>query len=285
MKRFFIAVSFVALLTTAYDSFAQDAPQTLEFPTGTMTLSAPENAERAPTLSPVLFPHSLHFSFACKDCHHTWDGESPVTGCAASGCHENLWAPEPGTVPLDARRVKSLAGAYHEVCRDCHRKEVADQKAAGIDDPATGPIACKGCHPVPHAEPEYPDGSMTVPLGEMVIEPPEGVEAKRGAVNFPHGLHFQFACQSCHHDWDGESDIETCTSCHDETEPTGSRNIKNPDNVMYFLAAYHNVCVDCHRETANQQKELEKKIEAGEIPEKMAGHIKAGPVNCTGCHS
>ncbi len=284
MKRFFIAVSCVAVLTTAHGIFAQDAPQTLDFPTGTITLSAPENAERAPTLSPVLFPHSLHFSYACKDCHHDWDGQSPVKGCNAQGCHENLWAPKPGTVPLDGRRVKSLAGAFHEVCRDCHRQEVETQKMAGMEEPVSGPIECKGCHPFPHSEPEYADGSMTVPLGSMVIEPPEGVEAKRGSVNFPHGLHFQFSCQACHHEWDGESDIESCTSCHDETEPSGTRDIKNPDNVMYYLAAYHNVCVSCHRDLAAQAKAQEKANAENKGMNKVVP-VKSGPTECNGCHS
>lgn len=285
MKRIFIAVACLALVITAFDSFAQDSPETLVFPTGTMTLSAPEDAERAPRLSPVLFPHSLHFSYSCKDCHHDWDGVEPVKGCATSGCHENLWAPKPGTVALDGRRVKSLAGAYHQVCRDCHREEVVQQKAAGIKDPATGPIACEGCHPVTHSEPEFSEETMSVPLGNITLTAPEEVEAKRGDVDFPHGLHFQFSCQSCHHEWDGESFIESCTSCHDETEPTGKRDIKDPDNVMYYLAAYHNVCVGCHRDMEQQRQEQVKKIAGDKAMEKMMVPVKSGPVGCTGCHS
>ena len=273
MKRLFSAVFCVALVLTAHDSFAQDTPKSLEFPTGTMTLSAPENAERAPTLSPVLFPHSLHFSYSCKDCHHDWDGAGSVKSCGTSGCHEKLWAPKPGTMPLDARRVKSLAGAFHQVCRDCHRQEEA------------GPVACEECHPTPHSDPEYSDEVMSVPLGNMVLAAPEEVEAKRGDVDFPHGLHFQFACQSCHHDWDGESEIESCMSCHDETEPTGSRNIKNPDNVMYFLAAYHNICVECHRDLDKKRQDQIKKIAENKGMEKMMAPVKSGPVTCTGCHS
>ena len=283
MKRFFIVVFCVALVTIAYDIFAQDAPQTLEFPTGTMTLSAPEDAERAPTLSPVLFPHSLHFSYACKDCHHTWDGMSAVKGCAASGCHENLWVPKPGTIPLDGRRVKSLAGAYHQVCRDCHRQEVVNQKMAGMDDPVSGPIACKGCHPVPHSVPEYSEDSMAVPLGDMVLEPPEEVEAKRGPVDFPHGLHFQFSCQSCHHEWYGEDEVQGCATegCHDQLEPDPStRNIKDPANVYYYLAAYHNTCLPCHRDLQKERISFEK---AGITGEEILP--AAGPVNCVECHN
>lgn len=282
MKRFFIAVSCFVVLFMTSALFAQEGAEILELPTGTMTLTAPEGSEREPTLSPVLFPHSLHFSYSCKDCHHEWDGVNPVKSCATAGCHENLWAPMPGTMPLDARRVKSLTGAYHQVCRDCHRVEAAEQKAAGMKRIATGPVACDGCHPQPHSEPEYSDDTLSIPLGTLTIEPPEEVDAKRGAVEFPHGLHFQFSCQSCHHDWDGESEVDNCTTsgCHDETEPSGTRDIKDPDNVLYYLAAYHNICVECHRDLEKERQEAIKKaiLKEEDLP-------KSGPVGCNGCHS
>ncbi|MCG8634678.1 MAG: cytochrome c3 family protein [Desulfobacterales bacterium] len=282
MKRFFIAVSCFVIIFTTSVTIAQNGPETLVLPTGTMTLTAPENAEREPKLSPVLFPHSLHFSYSCKDCHHDWDGVNPVQSCATAGCHENLWASMPGTTALDARRVKSLTGAYHQACRSCHRREVVEQKAAGIKNISTGPIACDGCHPTPHSDPEQSDETLSIPLGNLTIEAPEGVDATRGAVEFPHGTHFEFACQSCHHDWDGESEVENCTTsgCHDETEPSGTRNIKDPDNILYYLAAYHNACVTCHRDLEKERQAAIKKamVEEKDLP-------KAGPVGCTGCHS
>lgn len=281
MKRFFIAVSCFAILMMSYGAFAQGSSDSLVLPTGTMTLTAPLDTERSPTLSPVIFPHSVHFSYSCKDCHHDWDGENPVKSCATAGCHEKLWAPMPGTTPLDGKRIKSLTGAYHQVCRSCHRREVTEQKSAGIKNVSTGPIACEGCHPKPHSEVENSHESLAIPLGNMTIAAPEEVDAKRGSVEFPHGLHFDFACQSCHHDWDGESEVENCmtSGCHDETEPSGSRNIKDPDNVLYYLAAYHNACVECHRDKAKQAKTLEAKgVKESKLP-------KAGPVGCVGCHS
>lgn len=281
MKRFFIAVSCL-LLITASGIFAQDDPQTLVLPTGTMTLTAPENSEREPRLSPVLFPHSLHFSYSCKDCHHEWDGANAVKSCSTAGCHENLWAAMPGTLPLDARRTKSLTGAYHQVCRSCHRREAAM-------DMSTGPIACDGCHPTPHSDIENSEDTMTIPLGNLTIKAPEGVEAKRGEVAFPHGLHFQFSCQDCHHDWDGESEVTSCMAagCHDETEPSGKRDINDPDNVLYYLAAYHNACVGCHRDLEKERKTQEKQVEA-ELAKGIkvsVEPVKSGPVGCTGCHS
>lgn len=254
-----------------------------------MTLKAPEDPNRPATLSPVLFPHSLHFGYACTDCHHTWDGASAVQSCAASGCHENLWAPMPGEVPLETGRVKSLTGAYHQVCRSCHRQVEKDQKAAGYKRVSTGPIACVGCHPNPHSDPESSTESLSVPLGNIVIEPPEAVDAKKGAVTFPHGLHFQFSCQDCHHDWDGESEVEGCmaSGCHDEFEPSGTRDIRDPDNVLYYLAAYHNVCIGCHRDLEAAAKEQGQAKADPDAPAsvKKAPRIQSGPVGCTGCHS
>ncbi|MCG8619100.1 MAG: cytochrome c3 family protein [Desulfobacterales bacterium] len=287
MKRFFVAVSCLVVIFTMSDVFAQDGPDTLELPTGTITLMAPEGSEREPTLSPVLFPHSLHFSYSCKDCHHAWDGESPVQSCAAAGCHENLWAPKPGSTPKGEKRIKSLTGAYHQTCRDCHREEIVVQKAAGIKDVSTGPIECEGCHPTPHSEPENSEESLSVPLGNIIIEPPEDVEAKKESVDFPHGAHFGFACQDCHHDWDGESEVTGCSTegCHDETEPSGTRDIKDPDNVLYYLAAYHNACVGCHRETTQQRNKAIKEAELKKAHVDEKDLPAAGPVGCNDCHT
>jgi|GEM_PF-294251 len=287
MKRFSIAVSCFVIFLMTSDTFAQDAPQTLVLPTGTMTLKAPEGAEREAKRSPVLFPHSLHFSYSCKECHHKWDGAEPVQSCATSGCHENLWASLPGASSPDEKKVKSLTGAYHQVCRDCHRKEVTTQKSAGIKNISTGPIACDGCHPTPHSEVENSEEALSIPLGDLTIEPPEGVEAKRGPVKFPHGRHFEFACQSCHHDWDGESEVQNCTTsgCHEETEPSGTRDIKHEDNVLYYLAAYHNACLDCHRDTEKQRKDMIKAAAKEDRTIKEVDLPKAGPVGCIACHS
>ncbi len=285
MKRTFIAASCLVVFLITTDTLAQDPPQPLELPTGTMTLMVPEGSQWQAKRSPVNFPHSLHFGFSCKDCHHTWDGASPVKSCGTSGCHENFWAPLPGAASKTKSNIKSLTGAFHKACRDCHRNELNVQKAEGIKEIVTGPIDCDGCHPNPHSEIENSEARLDVPLGNLVIRPPEGVEAKKAAVNFPHGQHFEFACQTCHHDWDGESEVESCMSCHEELEPPAGRNIKNPENIMYYLAAYHTACLDCHRDTTKQRKAAikaaaknGKTLTAKDLP-------KAGPLGCTACHS
>jgi hypothetical protein len=279
MKRLFlIAVPWFAFVLMGV-ALAEDTEATFKLPTGTITLQAPQDAEYKATLSPVNFPHSLHFSYSCQACHHNWDGNGPIKSCGTSGCHENFWVPKPDQADVSENGVKSMVGAFHQVCRDCHRKEADQQKDAGSKSIATGPVACAGCHPDPHSQIENSDTALSIPLGVINIEAPEGVEATRGSVGFPHGLHFQFACKSCHHDWDGESEVEACSSCHSETEPSGTRNIKDEANQMYYLAAYHNACVSCHRDTDKKRKAAmaQGNIDKADLP-------KAAPVNCKGCH-
>lgn len=281
LRMFACCVVFLLTLSgTAV--LGDDTPEELTFPTGTWTLTAPPDSVPEPKLSPVEFPHSLHFAYACTDCHHTWDGNSAVQSCAATDCHENLWAAAPGTTPKGKKRVKSLAGAYHQVCRDCHRDELKAQKAAKQKKIYTGPIACEGCHPETHSEVEESSETLTIPLGSLTLEAPEGAEMTRGSVDFPHGTHFQFSCQSCHHEWDGESEVVGCSTedCHDQLEADPStRDIRAEENVLYYLAAYHNACIPCHRDMQNQRKDMEA---TGLTEEEM---IATGPVACDECHS
>ncbi len=71
------------------------------------------------------------------------------------------------------------------------------------------------------------------------------------AVHFPHEKHkkeFGLKCQSCHH----EPSAYKCSSCHHDESQVSRRD------------AFHNNCINCHREMANQ------------------GY--SGPVNCSQCH-
>lgn len=286
MKPYFILAfcfAFIFALTPPPAS-AQEVRDELSLPMGDMTLTAPPDSN--PTLSPVAFDHSLHFQFSCKSCHHEWDQVSPVQGCATSGCHEKLWPSPPGAKPSSEKRVKSLSGAYHKACRDCHRdiqkaNEAQAQQGETLIQ-ATGPIACGECHPAAHSPVENNLTSLSVPLGTITLEAPEGVYAKRPPVEFPHNLHFDFSCQTCHHDWDGTTGIENCTAsgCHDQLEPDEkTRNINDPKNVQYYLAAYHKACIQCHRDLVKERKILEKtaSFDSSMLP-------ASGPVVCAQCH-
>lgn len=126
---------------------------------------------------------------------------------------------------------------------------------------------------------------MCIPMGTILLEPLEGVEAKRTPVDFHHPTHFGFSCQSCHHKWvDTNKPIEGCstTGCHDVAEaPKKSETGKIDKDLAarYYKTAYHNLCIGCHKEMQVQNKALE-----------MSGRIlkenlpNAGPIGCIGCH-
>ncbi len=288
MMRYMIFTYSLAIILMTGNSliFAQEDVDKLQLPTGTMTLTAPAHSQTKK--SPVVFPHSTHFQFSCKSCHHEWDQASPVEGCASAGCHEKLWASPPGTTPLGEKRIKSLTGAYHKVCRDCHRSELENLKSQGMSkqkamSQLTAPIACEGCHPASPGAEENSTDSLEIPLGTLTLTAPEGSEAKRPPVEFPHGGHFDYSCETCHHEWDGESPVQNCTTsdCHDQLEADEkTRNINDERNSMYFLTAYHKACIECHRDLRNQREELEG---SGITDESILPEY--GPLACNECHT
>jgi len=131
---------------------------------------------------------------------------------------------------------------------------------------------------------ESEDGDMIVPMGSILLGPPDSVENPRPAVEFPHPVHFDFNCQTCHHKWDKETPIVGCTTsgCHDITEaPTRAERIQNEDNVAdrYYKTAYHKMCITCHKEMRAQNKkmELSGRVLAENLP-------STGPTGCKECH-
>jgi hypothetical protein len=288
MKQYlFFAYSLAIILTTGSSIiFAQENLDTLNLPTGDMTLAAPAHSQTK--MSPVAFPHSTHFQFSCKSCHHEWDGENPVESCSSAGCHEKLWASPPGTTPLGEKKVKSLTGAYHKVCRECHRNELKNLTSQGMSrqkamERFTAPLECSECHPKTHVAMENSVDSLDIPLGTITLSAPEGSDEKRSPVAFPHGGHFDYSCQTCHHEWDGESPVQNCTvsDCHDQLEPDEkTRNINDERNSLYFLAAYHKACIECHRDLRSQRQSLEK---SGVTNESMLPVY--GPLACNECHT
>ena len=128
------------------------------------------------------------------------------------------------------------------------------------------------------------EGEMCVPTGTIYIEPPDTVEAKRPPAYFPHSIHFNYQCQTCHHKWEVEEPIANCTTsgCHDlDTSPTKSQNKStNPELAMaYYKTAYHKLCITCHKQINAENKKLE--MSGRVIKEKLPG---AGPSSCIGCH-
>ena len=131
---------------------------------------------------------------------------------------------------------------------------------------------------------ESDDETMSVPLGIISLGPPEEVEAKRPSVPFPHGTHFVYNCQTCHHKWVYEEPIVGCytNDCHDVAEapkPSERGTVDKKLAARYYKKAYHSLCISCHKEIKAQNKKLEM---SGRVLENKLPN--AGPVGCKGCH-
>lgn len=124
------------------------------------------------------------------------------------------------------------------------------------------------------------DDEMCIPMGEITLEPPDGVEAKRSEVTFPHAVHFNYTCQECHHTWDMESAIVGCatTDCHDVTESPKKADPKE-DDILYYKTAYHSSCIGCHKQIKAENKA--KEMQLGFLPDNIPA---TGPTGCVECH-
>ena len=128
------------------------------------------------------------------------------------------------------------------------------------------------------------EDQMCIPMGNIVLKPPESVEAKRAPVDFNHPTHFDFRCQTCHHKWIINEPIVGCytTGCHDVTEapkPSANGAIDKELAARYYKKAYHTLCIGCHKEIHAQNKELE--MSGRTIKEKLPN---SGPISCIQCH-
>ena len=128
------------------------------------------------------------------------------------------------------------------------------------------------------------EDKMCIPMGTIVLEPMEGVEAKRTPVDFNHPIHFGFKCQRCHHKWENDEPIVGCQTndCHDVAEaPQKSKSgvIDKDLAARYFKTAYHGLCIGCHKEMQIQNNALE--ISGRIIKENLPN---TGPTGCIQCH-
>ncbi|WP_319542978.1 cytochrome c3 family protein [uncultured Pseudodesulfovibrio sp.] len=101
--------------------------------------------------------------------------------------------------------------------------------------------------------------------GDLKLGPPEGMKATKTLVDFSHAKHdaAKIDCTSCHHTWDGTSDIQSCATpgCHDQPGKKGE---------TAYYSAFHaknsdKSCLGCHK-----------------IIKKRDG--KPVPVSCKSCH-
>jgi hypothetical protein len=126
--------------------------------------------------------------------------------------------------------------------------------------------------------------SMCIPMGTIVITAPDGVEAKRAAVEFPHATHFSYTCNTCHHKWDRETPVLSCmtTDCHDATaspKKSEGRKVDPEMAVRYYKTAYHDACIGCHKDIKQKNKAIENSYRSASEPIQPSG-----PTGCTECH-
>ena len=131
---------------------------------------------------------------------------------------------------------------------------------------------------------ENEGGEMCVPLGNITLQPPEGVESKRSPVEFPHARHFETECSVCHHKWQRTEQIKGCTTsgCHDQIKaPERSRSYLSYSDVAikYYKYAYHKACIGCHKEIKLKNQKLAESYQV--VDETIAA---VGPSGCVECH-
>lgn len=107
--------------------------------------------------------------------------------------------------------------------------------------------------------------AVDAPANNLRLGPPDGMKATKTLVDFSHVTHdaAKVECVTCHHTWDGTSDVKSCSAsgCHDQPGKRGENT---------FYSAFHDKrsdksCLGCHK-TA-----------------KKAGNKKV-PTSCKSCH-
>ena len=141
---------------------------------------------------------------------------------------------------------------------------------------------------------------LKVPIGNILLKPPEDMSGKRTPVDFPHSRHFSYTCRTCHHKWLGDAELQTCSSqkCHDQVERPKRPGRKTPEpdyDIAYFKKAYHQQCITCHKAIKQQNKELEelsakpiyllKRLIGITGSNTLTGKLTVvGPTSCVKCH-
>ena len=142
---------------------------------------------------------------------------------------------------------------------------------------AGGPVVVGG-------ETEVTMDAIFVPVGRLVLAPPVGVTPKKSAVAFPHSLHFDYTCKTCHHKWDGNSRVQSCTAsqCHDQLSSAVKHQKamdKKAQAIRYYKNAFHQQCIICHKEIKTINEKLERS--GRKLKEPLQ---QPGPIGCIGCH-
>lgn len=142
-------------------------------------------------------------------------------------------------------------------------------------------LVCSGSWVIAAQEAE---DTLCIPLEEITLEPPESAEAKRSHVAFPHAVHFDYNCKTCHHKWDNDAALKGCmaSGCHDLSQSpkkTEGGAVDAEAAMRYYKTAYHAKCIGCHKEIEKKNKKIAAsgKVLAEKLP-------RTGPLGCNECH-
>jgi hypothetical protein len=128
------------------------------------------------------------------------------------------------------------------------------------------------------------EGYLSVPIGTIALKPPKAVDATKNPVEFPHSRHFIYNCKECHHTWNLDTRLQTCTTseCHDLIKAPKKENAATADaDIKYYKSAFHQQCIGCHQEIKRQNAIREKALR---ISDKNLVLEKTGPTGCVECH-
>jgi len=128
------------------------------------------------------------------------------------------------------------------------------------------------------------EGYLSVPIGTIELKPPEAVAAVKNPVEFPHSRHFVYNCKECHHAWNLDARLQTCTTseCHDLVKtPKKESGAAAVADIQYFKKAFHQKCIGCHQEIKKQNTAMEKSLR---FSDKKLTLQKSGPTGCIECH-
>ena len=128
------------------------------------------------------------------------------------------------------------------------------------------------------------EGYLSVPIGIIDLKPPKAVDAKKNPVEFPHSRHFIYNCKECHHAWNLDAQLQTCTTseCHDLIKaPKKESAAAAVTDIKYFKKAFHQKCIGCHQEIKKQNTAMEKSLR---FSDKKLTLQKSGPTGCVECH-
>jgi hypothetical protein len=128
------------------------------------------------------------------------------------------------------------------------------------------------------------EGYLCVPIRNIDLKPPEGFAATKSSVAFPHSKHFIYNCRDCHHTWNLDANLKTCTTseCHDQVQAPKKENTGVAvAAVRYFKNAFHQQCIGCHQEIKKQNAAKEK---SPRFSDQKLILQKSGPTGCIECH-